>query len=293
MLATLDALSPEHVSRLQQVPRWFSLWEQRLSRFRQDSELSRLNRSAGRPTRVSHVLWQVIQAALRSALDSGGLVDPTLLPALEAAGYDRNFADMAPISTSKAVLAPKDDNNWQSIICNKSRSTVCLPAGVHLDLGGIAKGWAGDQSAKRLGRYGPTLVDAGGDIAISSPPRGEIGWPIGIADPAAPDRQVAMLCVPRGGVATSGRDYRRWQRNGKWVHHLLDPRTGLSAETDVLSATAIAPNCEKAETIAKAALILGSQKGLVWLEQHNLAALVICDDGRLIRSRRFDDYLWR
>ena len=104
---------------------------------------------------------------------------------------------------------------------------------------------------------------------------------------------VALLLISHGGVATSGRDYRRWQRNGVWQHHLLDPSTGRPAETDALSATVIAPSAYEAEIAAKLALILGSRHGLAWLEARPaLAGLLILEDGRILSSRRLVNYLW-
>ena len=100
--------------------------------------------------------------------------------------------------------------------------------------------------------------------------------------------------VGSGGVATSGRDYRRWTRNGTWQHHILDPRTGRPAQSDVLSATVIAPTAYEADVAAKTALILGSRDGLEWIEAHPaLAGLLVTDEGQVIRSQRLNDYLWR
>lgn len=135
-------------------------------------------------------------------------------------------------------------------------------------------------------------MDAGGDIAASAPPDGEPGWLIGVADPHDPDRTLAFLCLPRGGVATSGRDHRRWRRDGRWRHHLLDPRTGLPSTTDVLAATVFATDTVAAETAAKAALLLGSSAGLDWLERRSLAGLLVRENGDQLASRHWRDYLW-
>lgn len=322
MGAGLDSEHGEARARLAEVPRWFAAWEGCLSRFREHSELSRLNRSGGSSMRVSRTLWWVTQAALRAAQQSDGLVSPTLLGALESAGYDRTFEDIGDRErlAERPDLTPSPrvgegrgggragergrtaderttptgaDGDWRAIRCEAKGRTIWLPAGTRLDLGGIAKGWAADRAARRLGAFGPALVNAGGDIAVSAPPTGERGWPIGVADPAAADRPLALLCVPCGGVATSGRDYRRWQYNGRRWHHLLDPRSGLPAETDVLSATVVAPSAEQAEVAAKVALILGSEAGLIWLEERpQLAGLLVREDGRVALSRRLHDYLW-
>src|SRR5262249_21878760 len=115
---------------------------------------------------------------------------------------------------------------------------------------------------------------------------------VGVANPFFPDDALDNLLLARqGGVATSGRDYRRWQRGGRWVHHILDPRTGLPAETDVLTATVIAPSAARAEVAAKAALILGSQASPAWLDARSeLAGCLVLDDGRQLRTKSFAAY---
>ncbi|MGE5618109.1 MAG: FAD:protein FMN transferase [Sphingomonadaceae bacterium] len=295
MLAAIDAESRAAGRLLAGVPGWFADWEQRLSRFRTDSELSLLNRSAGNPVQVSAVLWEVVQAALAAARASGGLVDPTLLGALEAAGYDRTFEEVAAEAGPDPMpaRAPVPASGLSAIVCDESTRTVALRQDARLDLGGIAKGWAADTAARRLGVAGPALVDAGGDIALSGPPAGQGGWPIGVADPHDTGGQIALLVVPEGGVATSGRDYRRWQRGGASFHHILDPRTGRPAETDILAATVVAPTALEAETAAKVALILGSREGAAWLEARpRLAGLLVDCDGRTVWTRRMKRYLW-
>jgi len=276
---------------LAQVPVWFAAWEATLSRFQPGSELSRLNARAGRVVRVSRTLWAVLQAALLAARRTGGLVTPTGLRALEAAGYTRSFTAGVGSGASMAPGGPLP--RWQSIRCRPHVRSVRVPAGVRLDFGGIAKGWAADRTAHALAAVGPALVDAGGDIRVSGPCADGRPWPIGVADPHDPDRDVALLALRRGAVATSGRDYRRWQQGGVWQHHILDPRTGRPATTDVMSATVIAPTAVYAEAAAKALLILGSRAGLAWLDRRPaLAGLVVLDDGQVSVSRRLPAYYW-
>ncbi len=299
MLAILDSDEPANMEQLQQVQGWFEEWEQCLSRFRENSELSRLNRRAGRQVQLSDVLWEVLQTACDAAQWSGGLVAPTMLDALEAAGYDRSFEALDP---SNAPERPRQrqfgSNEWRDIEWYADSHSVCLPPGLRLDLGGIAKGWAADEAARRMGKVAPTMIDAGGDIAVTGPMSDGKGWPVGVADPASPadtcdPRPLELLMLNGGGVATSGRDYRRWQFKGKWQHHIIDPRTGLPAETDVLAATVLAPTACEAEVGAKAALILGSRDGLDWLEaRQDMAGLLVLEDGRVLRSRRLKGYLW-
>jgi thiamine biosynthesis lipoprotein len=189
--------------------------------------------------------------------------------------------------------APNRVPDWREIETDAFSHGVRLPVGVHLDFGGIAKGWAAGEAARRLAEYGPALVDAGGDIAVSGPMANGDRWPIGLANPWEPARDLALLMLSMGGVATSGRDYRRWVRAGTQSHHLIDPRTALPARTDVLSATVIASSVVQAEIAAKAALILGSSLGLMRLaRQPQAAGLLVLEDGRVLRNQNFDDFVW-
>ncbi|MFN8512667.1 MAG: FAD:protein FMN transferase [Chloroflexia bacterium] len=228
---------------------------------------------------------------------SDGLVVPTILPVLEAVGYDRPFAALAALSSRNMGAAPAQPEvvaDWRAIRCDPRTRTVLLPPGVRIDLGGVAKGWAADRAARCLGERGPALLDAGGDIAASAPPRGAAGWAIGVAEPGESGGQLALLRLGRGAVATSGSDYRRWRREGCWQHHLIDPRTGRPAESDVLMATVVAPTALEAEVVAKVALLLGRRAGLAWLDARpHLAGLVVGHDGRLATSRRWSTHLWR
>jgi thiamine biosynthesis lipoprotein len=292
MLAALD-LHENRLSELEQVPGWFEVWEQSLSRFRETSELNQLNRSAGIPFPVSETLWNVLQEALTSEQLSFGLVTPAVLDALVTAGYDRSFNVLAPTS---AYLSP--DHFAQvgvlsEVQLDESSRTVYLPPDLHLDFGGVAKGWAADQASRKLSAFGPALVNAGGDIAISGPQSNGDPWPIGITDPFDSESNLEVLMIDRGGVATSGRDYRRWQRDGIWKHHIIDPRTGIPAQTDILTATVIAPSAVDAEVAAKVALISGSRAGLEWLEANpTLAGMFVLEDGQRVYSQRMSEFPW-
>ncbi len=282
MLAVLDASGPSAGAAVAAVPDWFAAWDQAVSRFRDDSELAALNRRAGHGwTQLSPTLWAVLAAARAAARLSDGLVSPTVLSALERAGYDRDFA---AIGDGRAVPAgtAAPATPWSAIRHDPRRRAVALPAGGRLDLGGVAKGWAADTAVRRLAAHGPALVDAGGDIAVSGPRADGTPWPIGVADPRQPGEQIALLLLPAGGVATSGRDYRRWRQGAAERHHIIDPRTGLPAATDLLTVTVVAPSARVAEAAAKTVLILGREAGLAWLAARPyLAGLLVSEEGRI------------
>ena len=291
MFVALDLPEDQHVE-LGQIPGWFETWEQSLSRFRETSELNQLNRSAGAPFQLSETLWEVLRESLTSEQLSHGLVTPAILDALVMAGYDRSF-DQLKTSPSELPSNPLDPAGILSgVQLNEATRTVCLPIGLHLDFGGIAKGWAAGQATLRLSAFGPALVNAGGDISISGPQSNGEAWPIGITDPFDPDSSLEVILIERGSVATSGKDYRRWQRDGVWQHHIIDPRTGMPAQTDVLTATVIAPSAVEAEVAAKVVLISGSQSGLQWLDAYpTLAGMLVLEDGRHLYSERMSEYI--
>ena len=293
MLAAVESSGESPPSLLEQVPDWFETWEQTLSRFRETSELNRLNDSMGKPMPVSDTMWEVLQTAFDSERLSAGLVTPAVLDALVLAGYDRSFDLMTPAPSSLVLDRFAPVGLLADVRLDESERTVCLPAGLHLDFGGVAKGWAADQAAQRLAVSGPALVNAGGDIAASGPQSNGEAWPIGITDPFNPEEDLEVLMIERGGVATSGRDYRRWQQGGLWQHHIIDPRTGLPARTDVLTATAVAASTVEAEVAAKVVLISGRWAGLEWLDDHSLAGMLVLEDGQRIYSQRISEYLWR
>ncbi len=291
IVAALD--SEQRPEQLDRLPAQFEAWEQVLSRFRNDSELCELNRRAGTAVVVSQVLWDVFDAAREADRRTGGLVNPLIMEALTRAGYDRSFdqlevpsleLDAGPVSSAVMPL--------ESIVSDPAQQMLSLPSGAQLDFGGVAKGWAAHQAMRSLMPYGPALVSAGGDIAISGPRPGGEPWQIAVDDPFRPGEYLGSVFIEQGGIATSGRDYRRWKRGGALQHHIIDPYSGRPAETDVLTATVIAADAMAAEALAKAMLIAGSQAALKWLDgDENLAGLLVLEDGRQLRSRNLERYL--
>ena len=263
---------------LAEVERFFAEVEAELSRFRPDSGLSRLNAAAGQgPQRVSPMLADALALALEARERTCGVFDPTVLPALVAAGYDRSFELVAaggerPLSGAVPPVARAE------VELNRAAKTVSLPAGVQIDLGGIAKGWTVDRAAEMLGAWGAALVDAGGDIRASAPPGGQ-PWPAAVANPFKEDQDLALAHLTGGAVATSTIMRRKWIVGGRAMHHLIDPRTGEPAKTDLVSVSGFAPTTAQAEVTATGMLIQGSDAGRRYLEREGLAALLVRNDG--------------
>ena len=278
MGTTISLLLPESrlQARVSAVRSLFSEWEQTLSRFLPESELSRLNRHAGEPVVVSDLLYTVMSSAIAAAQATGGVYDPTLLGQMVQLGYDRSF-DKLPSSLPESTLQVKPGGGWNGIQINDSHRLVRLPAGVGLDFGGIAKGMAVDASLERLQSMGidTALVNAGGDLAVLGLPPSEEHWQI-----AVPGKDTSWsIPLRRGAMATSGIARRHWQQGKHQRHHLLDPRTGEPAQTDLWSVTVVADHCEQVEVAAKVAFVLGSKEGATFLRDRQLAGLLIHRDG--------------
>jgi thiamine biosynthesis lipoprotein len=260
------------------------------SRFRADSELSRLNASPEMPFRASAELVELLEVALRSARLTGGLVTPTVGAALCAAGYDRDFAAM-PLDQDGPLPAEAPVPAWQGVEVDARSASVRLRSGVQLDLGATAKAWAADRlaadAAASLGCG--VLVSLGGDLSVAGPPP-QGGWSVGVAetwDTGGSDAGPAV-CVLTGGMATSGTAARAWRRAGRPVHHLIDPRTGLPAQSRWRSVTGAAATGVDANTASTASVILGAAAP-EWLATRGLPARLLCTSGRVVRVGDWPD----
>jgi len=247
--------------------------ELRCSRFRADSELSLVNARAGTWVVVSNELALIVSLALEGARRTEGRFDPTVLPTVVAAGYDRDFDDV--LAGARAALGPPVPcGRWGDVEIRGRR--LRLPAGVGLDLGGIAKGWTVDLGAEAAVRAGLpwALVNAGGDLRLcGDAPEG--GLEVGVEDPEDPSTQLARLRLESGAVATSSVTRRAW---GPDLHHLIDPSTGRPAVGPVLQATVWRPTCAEAEVAAKDVLLTGGAA----LERS--AAVLVLRDGDVLSS---------
>jgi FAD:protein FMN transferase len=330
-----------------EVERLFAEWELRLSRFRPDSELSRLNARAGQPVAVSPPLFEVLSAALRAARATAGLYDPTLLRTLEGLGYDRSFellprgaseappsgsgparpapapsasivapaptapsaapphatlsaapaptaqsaapvhaapsaapASAAPAHTAPAhaaAVAAAAGGGWRRIELDPRTRTVTIPAGVGVDLGGIAKGMAVDAAIERLRGSGvrAAMVSAGGDLRVHGLSEGLASWPIAVDGGHGP----VTVALTHGSLATSGIAKRRWRQGAVERHHLVDPRDGRPSSSGLWSVTVAAAICGQAEVAAKTAFILGPRAAIEFLERKGLAGLLVGRSG--------------
>jgi thiamine biosynthesis lipoprotein len=217
---------------------------------------------------ASLLLRTAVAAGLWAAERTGGLVDPTLVSAMERAGYaaSREGAERAPLAEALASAPPRrparphPDAAWRRVVVDHAAGTIRRPRGVRIDTGGTGKGLAADAVARRLDGYSRFAVDCGGDIAVGGPDALTGPYLIDVRHPLTGEL-VHTLPLGRGGVATSGVDSRVWRRpDGSFAHHLIDPSTGEPAWTGLISATAVAASALEAETLAKQALLLGPER---------------------------------
>jgi FAD:protein FMN transferase len=259
------------------------------SRFRGDSELSRLNAGAGRPVRVGSLLLSAIEVALRAAELTGGDVDPTVGRALELAGYDRDWRLLTPpgeaAGPDQQAVAVRLRTGWRTVRVDRPASSVLLPAGVRLDLGATAKAWAADRAAAAaaLAAGCGALVGVGGDIATAGvPPEG--GWRIRVTDdhrsaPSAPGQTVS---VHSGAIATSSTAVRRWSHEGRTMHHIIDPATGMPVSETWRTVSVAAATCTDAN-IASTAALVRKRAAPAWVAGLGLPAMLVDWSGEVTR----------
>jgi thiamine biosynthesis lipoprotein len=254
------------------------------SRFRADSDLSRVNNASGSWTQVGALLVEALDVALRAAEITDGLVDPTVGEAVQGAGYSDDFGSVAADGPAVRLLV-RPVPGWRLVQLNRRTNAVRLPPGVLLDLGATAKGLAADRSAAaaHLATGAGVLVSCGGDIAIAgTPPAG--GWHVRVSEYSAdgPDAPGQSISLEVGGAATSGVTARRWRRGGRELHHIIDPATGVPAETCWRWASVVAATCVDANIASTAAVIL-SEAAPAWLQGQGLAARLVHVDGSIHR----------
>ena len=251
--------------------------EQRWSRFLPNSELSQINHSDGVPTVVSSETYALISAAIDAYDMTGGAFDPTIGAAMASAGYDR---PLGLIDRSIEV----DPNRYQAapgpseITLDPYTSAVQVPAGIVLDLGGIAKGAAADLVASEMCQAGAIgcLVSVGGDMAMAGTPPKSQGWQIALDCPGSVETFV--IGVTSGAVCTSTRTSRTWGDD----HHLRDPGSGAPLDTGLASVTVISARAIQGEILTKAVFAAGPRDGAELVANSNATGMLVLDDGTVV-----------
>jgi FAD:protein FMN transferase len=257
--------------------------DQACSRFREDSELSQLNRRSGSWVPVSLLLMTAIDEAVRVCRMTNGAVDPTMGRAIRILGYDRDFTDLRDEGPVNLIIQPSGGAGVIEI--HRAAHQVRVRGGHEIDLGATAKALAADLCARaafEACQVG-TLVSLGGDIAIAGPaPVG--GWSILIAEDhaASLDAPGEVISLRSGAIATSTTTLRRWRQGGAERHHILDPATGMPACESWRTASVVAASCIDANAAATAAIVWG-KAAAGWLQAHRLPARLVAVDGSISR----------
>lgn len=251
------------------------------TRFDGASELARLNRDPRKSVRVSALMARFAEAVVAAARATAGLVDGTLLRAIEEAGYRGDLGAPVPLELSLGLAPPRrpagpaPDAAWRHVVVEPDGPRVRRPPGVQLDSGGLVKGLLADVVGERLGAHAAYAVDCAGDLMVGG--TAGVGRRIDVADPFGGGTLHAYE-LAEGAVATSGITRRSWlDARGRPAHHLLDPATGRPAFTGVVQVTALAPTALEAEVRSKAALLSGPGGAEAWLTD---GGVVVLDDGR-------------
>jgi len=266
------------------------------SRFRGDSDLTRLNKAEGRAVAASPLLIEATRLALRAASLTDGAVDPTVGAALDLAGYDCDWALIETRESTATEAASKPASRstpsashmrahvrarvrarWTCVEIDRARSTIRIPRAVKLDLGATAKAWAADRAARSAHAASGcgVLVSLGGDISTAGECP-EQGWRIHVTDDhrSAPDAPGQTIAIRDGGLATSSVAVRHWRKDGAAMHHIIDPARGEPASTPWRTVSVAAGDCADANIAATAALVCGA-RGADWLRELGLPARLV------------------
>lgn len=265
--------------------RFLEEFDSSLSRFRPGSELCRLNADPRERVPASALLRRAIAAGIFAAERSGGLVDPTLVGEIERTGYVASRAGMSGLPLPEALAeapprrpaSPRPEARWRGFSVHEEAGAIVRPPGLRFDTGGTGKGLAADLLAASLRGYSRFVVDCGGDIRIGGADALVHPYEVFVEHPISGER-AHVLRIGSGGVATSGIDVRIWRdETGRIVHHLLDPASGEPAWTGLVGATALGDTALEAETLSKAALLAGPERGRELLRDRG--GLLVHDSG--------------
>jgi len=261
------------------------------SRFLPTSEVSQLNSSPGIPVKVSPETLKLVRLLIEGFRLTNGLFDPTTLPLTLANGYVSSHVDV-----SRTTVLP-ESATWpgdiESIVINEADQTVTLPVGTTLDPGGLGKGLAADlavELAMSRGARG-ALVSANGDVRASGISPDGRSWRIGIEHPLEKHLEIAQVHISDGAVVTSSRMTNRWTTDAGDTHHIIDPKTGKSAQTEVLSATVVSAEAALGEVLAKLAFLLPIEDAVAMVVANGAQVCVVDVNMMMHTSDGWNEYL--
>jgi thiamine biosynthesis lipoprotein len=249
-----------------------------MSTYKQDSELSRLNRHpAGVPFPLSGPLREVFESALEVSRESGGAFDVTVGPLVNAWGFGPDTPEAAP--TEAEVAALLDRVGFDKLELTPG-GLVKARDDLYCDLSAIAKGYAVDRVALALDALGITryMVEIGGEVRTRGLNADGVPWRIAIERPDSGFEREAQRIIGLEDIslATSG-DYRIFEigEDGVRRSHTIDPRTGAPVAHSLASASVLHADCARADAYATALMVLGPEDGMRFAEEHAIAALLL------------------
>lgn len=263
----------------------------RMSVFKPDSDISKLNRSAGlQPVKLHADTIFLLDTANTVSEISGGAFDCTIRPLTELWGIGKK-PNYIPSQTEINAFCRLTD--YRDLIVDQTSCTAFLKKnGQAVDLGGIAKGYAADEVKRILidGGISSALINLGGNIHAVGVRPDKTPWQIGIQNPAAiTGEYLGSLAVKDKTIVTSGSNERFFMENGVLYHHLIDPRTGKPAQSGLLSVTAITDSSVNADALTTALFILGMEKGMELLHRFPADAIFITDNHQVYLSEGIKD----
>ncbi len=302
----VDGVSGDDAAAVREQVR---LAESTFSRFASDSEIGGINRNAGEWVVVSPLTYELLADAEAAFRVTEGLFNPFMGHILQEIGYDRSFEllqqgdfpsgaagwrENHAVKTKQAVQY--QTNGTLPLEMDPRRQAVRLHSGFSLDMGGFAKGWTAQRAADGLMAKGVRhgLIDAGGDVVLWGREPKQGVWGIGVADPMGAGGDIADLWVEGlTSMATSSVVKRSWHdpKHGA-AHHIIDPRTGAPAMSDLLQVTVLARDLAVAEQYAKCLIVLGSASGFPWIADRrpDIAYIGVQQDGQIRVSDNMDLY---
>lgn len=251
-------------------------YEALLSKTVPDSDVSRINLSGGMPAAVDPETVQILRRAGELSRATGGAFSVTIAPLTALWDFTGGTRRM-PTEAQRLAALPLVDDTRIAI----DDGAVTLPQGMQIDLGGIAKGYIADRVADLCrGRAQAAVISLGGNVYVLGDKPDGSPFRVGIRDPfAGEDSPLAVVSVYDATVVTSGTYERGFDVDGVWYHHILDPKTGLPARSDLVSATVICGDSMTADAIATACIVLGREESIRLMNTLGLSGVLIARDG--------------
>lgn len=250
--------------------------EQRWSRFLRGSDINRINANPGVPVQVHPTTVALVGRAVDAWSQTGGVFNPTVGASLIAAGYDRSFAELAPLTSASACPA----SSPADVAVHPIAETVTVPTGVTLDLGGIGKGAAADHTVRVLLAAGAkaAMVNLGGDLRAEGDGP-EDGWNVVLDCPGS--LETRSIRISAGAVCTSSTIKRRWKTIDGERHHIIEPASGESTESDICTATVVGAEAAQCEVLATTTVAMGRARGSELLNRHHASGLLVDHGGQV------------